>query len=95
MYNDTIELTGYPDSDDFRLPRLQRIIGFVQAKSEHYGNTNLLEKVSKLHDHKGTLTIHWAIRPSLGEEAFFKEAWCSIIGDGFDNVIHEYNSETS
>lgn len=91
IYNDNIELIGSPEFDKFRLPRLQRIIGFVQAKSEHYGNTTLLRKVSKLHDHKGTLTVFWIMKPSLGEEEFFKEAWCSIIGDGCDNILHEYN----
>ena len=90
MYNDEVEVTAYnSDSESNRLVRLERVIGYLCALAEHYGNENLLSKIAKLHDHKGTLTVTWRSDPTAGEKEFTSQAWCSHIGDGADNVEHE------
>ena len=88
MYIDHIEISEYEGSQS-RITRLNRVIGYVQALGEHYGNDHVLDKVSKLHDHKGTMTVTWKTQPTDGEKEIFLKAWKSSIGDGADNVEHE------
>jgi hypothetical protein len=88
MYLDTIERTAYED-EPRRLPRLSRVIGYVQALGDYYGNERVLDKVSKLLDYKGTMTVSWKERPTDGEKEMFVKAWESRIGDGAPNVEHE------
>ena len=88
MYLDTIECTAYED-ELRRVPRLSRVIGYVQALGDYYGNERVLDKVSKLHDHKGTLMVSWKEQPTDGEKEMFVKAWKSRIGDGAPNVEHE------
>ena len=63
MYSDSIELTAYAEEAQ-RLPRLQHIIGYVQALADYYGSKQILSKVLKLHDHKGTMTVFWKEKPT-------------------------------
>ena len=88
MYSDSIKLTAYAEEAQ-RLPRLERVIGYVQALADYYGNKQILDKVSKLYDHKGTMTVSWKEQPTDGEKEMFLKAWVSRIGDGADNVEHQ------
>ena len=90
MYQDEITISAYSsETESHRLIRIVRVIGYLCALAEHYGNDNLLSKIAKLHDHKGTLTVTWRSKPTDGEKEFIVKAWCSRIGDGADNVEHE------
>lgn len=89
MYNNEITLTAYSsDTESWRLKRLDRVVGYICALADHYGNTALLNKISSLHDHKGQLTVKWNSSPSEGEKEIVVQAWSSIIGDGSPNVDH-------
>lgn len=88
----TIEMS-VSDNLKGRLERLHRIVGYVVALAEHFGNKGIVQKVESLDDHEGTLTVTWRVAPSLGEKEFFSKAWGSMIGDGCDvNVEHELQS---
>lgn len=76
------------DEEPFRLERLHRIVGYVCALADHYGNAQVLSKISKLYDHKGHLTVTWNSSPTKGEKDFFKDAWFSVIGDCSDSIDH-------
>ena len=91
MYkDDEILASAYnSESETWRLVRIERVIGYICALSEHYGNEKLLSKIAKLHDHKGTLTVTWSSAPSEVEKEIISKAWCSSIGDGGGNVLHE------
>jgi len=88
MYLDTVKLTASED-DTQRIYRLSRVIGYVQALAEQENNESILDKVSKLHDHEGTMTVVWKKQPTEKEKELFKKAWESRIGDGAPNVKHE------
>ena len=79
-------MTTCDDESDWRLPRLQRVIGYVCAIQ---GNRNVLNKVKAVHDHEGTLTVKWKEEPSGDEQEMWTAAWCSVIGDRTDTVEHE------
>jgi hypothetical protein len=90
IYQDEISVSAYySEAEPHRLIRIERVIGYLCALAEHYGNDKLLSKIANLHDHKGTLTVTWRSAPSEGEKEFVSKAWCSRIGDGADNVEHE------
>lgn len=72
-----------------RLERLSRVYGYVMALADRDGVATLIEKVSQLHDHKGTLIVFWIDAPHDAEKAYFAQAWASKIGDGSSNVEHE------
>lgn len=89
MYQDEITVTAYSsETENHRLVRLERVIGYLCALAEHYGNEAFLSKVKNLHDHKGILTVTWRSEPSTAEKEFVLKAWGSIIGDGSDDVEH-------
>ena len=88
IYNNEISTTAY-DGGTHRIERIQRVIGYVCALGDHYGNPGLLEKVAAMHDHKGQLTVTWRKPPTQGEKEFFAQAWRSTIGDGSDDVVHK------
>ena len=89
-YQDEIELSAYnSETEKYRIVRLERVIGYLCALAEYYGNEKILAKIAKLHDHKGTLTVTWKDTPSDGEKEFILRAWQSPIGDGADNIEHE------
>ena len=87
LYGNEIEVTAY-EVAPHRLQRLERVIGYVCALGEHYGNAAVLSKIAKLHDHKGVLEVTWRARPADGEKEMLSRAWSSSIGDGADNVEH-------
>ena len=73
-----------------RIERLTRVYGYAVALADHAGNTNLIEKFSQIHDHKGTLIVFWNGPPTDAEKGYFAKAWASKIGDGTANVEHEF-----
>lgn len=72
-----------------RLERLTRVYGYVMALADAAGHERFVEKVSQLHDHKGTLIVFWNETPRDEEKDWFTRAWASKIGDGSSNVEHE------
>lgn len=72
-----------------RLERLARVYGYVVALADLSGKQTFIEKVSQLHDHKGSLIVFWHDMPSVEEKALFSTAWASKMGDGTANVEHE------
>ncbi|MYM76062.1 hypothetical protein GTP55_16240 [Duganella sp. FT109W] len=73
-----------------RLERLCRVYGYAAALADLAGKPTFIEeKVSQLHDHKGTLIVFWHDSPTEDEKAFFTQAWSSKMGDGSTNVEHE------
>lgn len=48
LYDDEIEISTY-ESAPWRSQRLERIVGYVCALGEHFGNSALLSKIAKLH----------------------------------------------
>ena len=90
FYSNHIRLTGSPE-EDHRIPRLNQVIGYVQALEDLRKNDFdlLLNKVGELKDHKGILTVYWTEIPQETEKNIFEKAWSSRVGDGSDNVEHE------
>lgn len=72
-----------------RIERLTRVYGYVAALADQAGNHEFIEKVTQIHDHKGTLIVFWHDAPSEDEKHYFVLAWASKIGDGSTNVEHE------
>jgi hypothetical protein len=72
-----------------RIERLTRVYGYVAALADQAGKNEFIEKISQVHDHKGTLIVFWLATPDEEEKAFFTRAWASKIGDGSTNVEHE------
>ncbi|MDQ2989923.1 MAG: hypothetical protein M3R60_12555 [Pseudomonadota bacterium] len=72
-----------------RLERLSRVYGYVMALADRNASERFIEKVTQIHDHKGTLIVFWSDPPSEAEKQYFANAWASKIGDGSSNVEHE------
>jgi hypothetical protein len=72
-----------------RLERLSRVYGYVMALADRSASDRFIEKVTQIHDHKGTLIVFWSDPPSEAEKQYFANAWASKIGDGSSNVEHE------
>jgi hypothetical protein len=84
----TITATNSVTEPD-RLERLSRVYGYVMALADQQANVHFIEKVTQIHDHKGTLIVFWNDAPSAAEKDYFLQAWGSKIGDGSHNVEHE------
>lgn len=96
VYLEHVQITAHrAEQEPERLIRLQRVLGYVFALAEHYGNDALLEKLDGLNDHKGHLSVIWRRPPTSGEKDFFRAAWMSLIGDGSDHVEHQSNDESA
>jgi hypothetical protein len=73
-----------------RIERLTRVYGYVMALADLSGSEGFIEKVSQIHDHKGTLIVFWNDTPTDTEKEFWSRGWASkVIGDGSSNVEHE------
>jgi len=89
MYEDKIILTAYrEDTEPHRLIRLERVVGYVSALADYYGNEDVCSRIESLNDHKGVLTVTWHVQPTEVEKEVLSKAWKSRIGDGVDNVEH-------
>jgi hypothetical protein len=73
-----------------RLERLDRAYGYAMALADSDGNDGFVEKLTQVHDHKGTLIIFWQLPPSDAEKAYWTRAWTSRVGDGTHAVVHEF-----
>jgi hypothetical protein len=82
--------TNNPEEEDWRMTRLHRVIGHVCAMATLDRKSLVLTKVKAMNDHKGQLTVTWTCDPTGREKTYFTKAWESIIGDGCDNIIHEF-----
>lgn len=83
---------GHSEPD--RLERLQRefaaLSGYVMALADSAGNPGFVDKLTRLHDHEGTLIVFWHAAPAPDERDCFTRAWAGKVGDGTPNVEHEY-----
>ena len=84
----TLTATNSQTESD-RLERLNRVYGYATALADRDGALQLAEKVTQMHDHKGTLIVFWSVAPNDTEKAYFITAWASKVGDGSSNVEHE------
>jgi hypothetical protein len=73
-----------------RIERLERVYGYAMALADHSGNHGFVEKLTQIHDHKGTLIVFWNEAPAEAEKDYFLRAWGSKVGDGSASVEHEF-----
>lgn len=85
----TITATNSQTEPD-RIERLNRVYGYAMALADSADNAGFVERVTQLHDHKGTLIVFWNEAPSELDRACWARAWASRVGDGTDNVEHEF-----
>ena len=85
----TITATNAQTEPD-RIERLQRVYGYAMALADSAGNAGFVDKLTQLHDHKGTLIVFWHAAPTPQEQDYFARAWASKVGDGTTLVEHEF-----
>jgi hypothetical protein len=85
----TITATNSQSEPD-RIERLNRVYGYAMALADSSGRAGFVEKLTQLHDHKGTLIVFWNDAPHDAEKEFFVQAWSSKVGDGTASVEHEF-----
>jgi hypothetical protein len=91
MYLDHPNLTATnSQTESDRIERLNRVYGYATALADRDGALKMAEKVTQLHDHKGTLIVFWFEPPSETEKAYFAAAWASKVGDSSGHVEHEF-----
>lgn len=73
-----------------RIERLTRVYGYAMALADVDGCASFVDKLTQLHDHKGTLIVFWHEAPSEAEKGYLVRAWASKVGDGTTNVEHEF-----
>lgn len=89
MFLDLPILSSTNSSTEFdRIERLGRVYGYAVALADTAGNTEFINKLAQLHDHKGVLTVYWHTDPTDEEKQYFVRAWKSQVGDGTDRVEH-------
>ena len=76
------------ETEPDRIERLSRVYGYAAGLADLDGNTTCIEKLAKLHDHKGTLMVIWHVAPTSQEIGYFLRAWQSRIGDESTQVEH-------
>ena len=72
-----------------RIERLDRVYGYAMALADVDGNPGFVDKLTQVHDHKGTLIVLWQAEPTEAERQYWTSAWASRVGDGTANVVHE------
>ncbi|MBC7575146.1 MAG: hypothetical protein H7244_12530 [Herminiimonas sp.] len=77
------------DTEPDRVERLNRVYGYAIALADADANGDCITKLTRLHDHKGQLIVHWAVAPNAREQDYFLRAWKSLIGDRSENVAHQ------
>jgi hypothetical protein len=85
----TITATNSPTEPD-RIERLDRVYGYAMALADADGDSAFVDKLTQVHDHKGTLIVFWQDAPSEAQMAYWTRAWASKVGDGTATVVHEY-----
>ena len=76
------------ETEPDRLERLSRVYGYAIGLADMDRNEECINKLAKLHDHKGTLMVIWHVQPTARERAYFLRAWQSLIGDESNEVEH-------
>jgi len=76
------------ETEPDRLERLSRVYGYAAGLADMDHNTTCIEKLAKLHDHKGTLMVIWHTTPTSQEIGYFLRAWQSRMGDESSRVEH-------
>lgn len=96
MYLDHPKITATnSESEPDRLERLWRVYGYAIAMADMDRNTLCIDKIAKLHDHRGTLMVIWHNAPTAREKQYFFRAWQSQIGDESTHVEHALMLEES
>jgi hypothetical protein len=85
----TITATNSQTEPD-RIERLDRVYGYAMGLADVDGDAAFVEKLTQLHDHKGTLIVFWHEPPSEAQMNYLARAWASKVGDGTTTVVHEY-----
>jgi len=86
---DSIEITANrQESENYRIVRLHRVVGYIAALDEQRTDLKLGERILRLHDHKGILNVQWKVDPSQEMKNAILAGWLSGIGDGSDNIEH-------
>ena len=85
----TITATNSQTEPD-RIERLNRVYGYAMALADSEGCAAFIDKLTQIHDHKGTLIVFWNEAPSELEKGCFVRAWASRVGDGSISVEHEF-----
>lgn len=90
MYLDHPVITATnSDTEVDRVERLNRVYGYAIGLADAAANSACIDKLARLHDHKGNLIVHWHSAPTAQEQGFFQRGWQSLIGDGSAHVTHE------
>lgn len=96
MFLDHPSITATNSQDEpERLERLHRVYGYALALADsadaagNAGSAALADRLTQLHDHKGTLIVFWTEAPGEPERAIFARAWASRVGAGTTCVEHE------
>ena len=85
----TITATNSQTEPD-RIERLDRVYGYAMALADMDGDSGFVEKLTQLHDHKGTLIVFWHEAPSEEQMHYCARDWASKVGDGTTAVVHEF-----
>jgi hypothetical protein len=85
----TITATNSHTEPD-RIERLNRVYGYAMALADSDGCAGFVDKLTQLHDHKGTLIVFWHEPPNEAEKVYWTRAWASKVGDGSTSVEHEF-----
>ena len=85
----TITATNSQTEPD-RIERLDRVYGYAMALADVDGNTAFIDKLTQIHDHKGTLIVFWHEPPTETEQAYWARAWASRVRDGPTAGVHEF-----
>lgn len=92
MYPYKIEIDVGKNNEDYqwRIYRIQRIVGYAQALAELDNNEDYCNKIESIFDYKGSLTITWKTEPSANEQDYLQKAWASVVAGYEGNLIeHE------
>ncbi len=73
-----------------RIERLDRVYGYAMALADVDGDGGFVDKLTQVHDHKGTLIVFWHDAPSEVQKGYWARAWASKVGDGTTTVVHEF-----
>lgn len=76
------------ETEPDRLERLSRVYGYAIGLADTDRNADCINKLAKLHDHKGVLMVIWHVQPSARERNYFLRAWQSLVGDESSLVEH-------
>jgi hypothetical protein len=84
----TITATNSQTEPD-RIERLDRVYGYAMALADVDGDSVFVDKLTQVHDHKGTLIVFSHEAPTELQQNYWARAWASKVGDGTTTVVHE------